>query len=73
MFCLYCYVAHKFDGYGTDEYPKHRYKAVVETDGATWLALATGRLSWERALADGALHASGERCDISSHLPLMRA
>lgn len=47
--------------------------SVVETDGATWLALATGRLSWERALADGALHASGERCDISSHLPLMRA
>ena len=47
--------------------------SVVETDGATWLALATGRLSWERALADGALHASGERCDISSYLPLMRA
>ena len=47
--------------------------SVVETDGATWLALATGRLSWERALADGALRASGERCDISSHLPLMRA
>ncbi len=47
--------------------------SVVETDGATWLALATGRLGWGRALADGALHASGERCDISSHLPLMRA
>ena len=47
--------------------------SVVETDGATWLALATGRLSWERALADGVLRASGERCDISSHLPLMRA
>ena len=28
--------------------------SVVETDAATWLALATGRLTWQDALADGA-------------------
>ena len=46
--------------------------SVVETDAATWLALATGRLTWQDALADGALHASGERCDLSAYLPLVR-
>ena len=47
--------------------------SVVETDAATWLALATGRLAWDEALASGALHASGERCDLSPFLPLLRA
>ncbi|QPL06697.1 hypothetical protein ID810_10685 [Actinomyces respiraculi] len=47
--------------------------SVVETDAATWLALATGRLAWQEALDDGRLHASGERCDLSPYLPLMRA
>ncbi len=46
--------------------------SVVETDAATWLALATGRLAWQDALAGGALHASGERCDLSAYLPLVR-
>ena len=46
--------------------------SVVETDAVTWLALATGRLTWQDALADGALHASGERCDLSAYLPLVR-
>ena len=46
--------------------------SVVETDAPTWLALATGRLSWQDALAGGALHASGERCDLSAYLPLVR-
>lgn len=45
--------------------------SVVETDAATWLALATGRLSWDQALESGALRASGERCDLSAYLPLM--
>lgn len=45
--------------------------SVVEADAATWLALATGRVSWERALESGALHASGERCDLSAYLPLL--
>ena len=47
--------------------------SVVETDAATWLALATGRLAWQEAVATGALHASGERCDLSAFLPLLRA
>lgn len=44
--------------------------ALVETDARTWLLLATGRLSWADALAGGALRASGERSDLSAHLPL---
>ena len=39
--------------------------SVVETDAPTWLALATGRLTWQDALDSGALQASGERCDLS--------
>ncbi|WP_127841444.1 sterol carrier family protein [Actinomyces wuliandei] len=46
--------------------------SVVETDASTWLALATGTLTWPQALASGALHASGERCDLSPYLPLVR-
>ncbi|MGW5051052.1 sterol carrier family protein [Actinokineospora sp. NPDC004072] len=45
---------------------------VVETDPHTWLQLATGRLSWEEALATPALHASGSRADLSAHLPIVR-
>ena len=43
---------------------------VVETDAATWLRLATGATSWERAVAEGAVTASGNRADLSPHLPL---
>ncbi|MCZ2838230.1 sterol carrier family protein [Modestobacter sp. VKM Ac-2985] len=43
---------------------------VVETDAATWLRLATGRLTWAEALADGKVTASGNRADLSEHLPL---
>lgn len=43
---------------------------VVETDAATWLALATGREAWPAALARGAVHASGVRADLSEVLPL---
>jgi hypothetical protein len=43
---------------------------VVETDAATWLRLATGQLSWETAVGQGAVTASGNRADLSSHLPL---
>ena len=46
--------------------------SVVETDAETWLALATGRLTWADAVAGGALRASGERCDLSAYLPLLR-
>ena len=44
--------------------------AVVETDAETWVALATGRLSWADADAAGAISASGERADLSAYLPL---
>jgi putative sterol carrier protein len=44
--------------------------AVVETDPATWLDLAAGRLAWSDAVARGAVRASGERSDLSGYLPL---
>lgn len=44
---------------------------VVETDAATWLALATGRLSWVEAVEAGTVRASGRRADLSGHLPLV--
>ena len=43
---------------------------VVETDAATWLRLATGELAWDDAVAEGRVSASGNRADLSSHLPL---
>lgn len=45
--------------------------AVVETDAVTWIALATGALTWAEAEAAGRLVASGERSDLSSYLPLI--
>ena len=44
--------------------------AVVEADADTWIALATGELSWAAAEATGGLRASGERADLSPYLPL---
>lgn len=44
--------------------------AVVETDAATWIALATGELSWTDAEEQGQVRASGERADLSPYLPL---
>ena len=43
---------------------------VVETDAATWLRLATGQVTWDEAVAGGKLTASGNRADLSPHLPL---
>ena len=43
---------------------------VVETDPETWLALATGAVTWGDAVADGRVRASGDRSDISHLLPL---
>ena len=45
-------------------------RAVIETDAETWIALATGALSWDEAVASGRVHASGERADLSPYLPL---
>ena len=43
---------------------------VVEMDAATWIALATGSLGWDAAIADGRVAASGQRADLREHLPL---
>jgi hypothetical protein len=44
--------------------------AVVELDADTWLDLALGTLTWHDAVAAGRVAASGERSDLSEHLPL---
>jgi hypothetical protein len=43
---------------------------VVEMDAATWMALATGTLSWADGLETGRIHASGQRADLTGHLPI---
>ena len=45
---------------------------VVETDPRTWLELATGRLDFAAAVADGRVSASGTRADLTDHLPIVR-
>lgn len=45
--------------------------AVVETDAATWVALARGELTWAEAEASGKVNASGERADLAPWLPLV--
>jgi hypothetical protein len=45
---------------------------VIETDAATWLALATGAELWAAALGAGRVAASGSRADLSEHLPILR-
>ncbi len=45
-------------------------RAVVETDPETWIAVATGELSWSDAIESGRIRASGERTDLSAYLPL---
>ncbi|MCK9930985.1 maleylpyruvate isomerase N-terminal domain-containing protein [Frankia sp. Mgl5] len=44
---------------------------VVEADPAAFVLIATGRLAWEAALADGRIRASGERADLRFLLPLL--
>lgn len=46
---------------------------VVEMPPTTWLALATGRLSWAAAHDTGRLAASGSRADLSAVLPVLAA
>ena len=43
---------------------------VVEMDAATWIALATGSLSWDAAVADVRVTASGQRASLAANLPL---
>ena len=40
------------------------------SDAATWLRLATGALTWDQAVAEGKVSASGNRADLAAHLPL---
>lgn len=44
--------------------------AVIETDAATWVAVATGELAWHAAVEAGRVRASGERTDLTPYLPL---
>lgn len=44
--------------------------AVVETDPQTWLELAVGDLAWADGVASGRVRVSGQRTDLSAHLPL---
>ncbi|WP_327678931.1 maleylpyruvate isomerase family mycothiol-dependent enzyme [Kitasatospora sp. NBC_00458] len=44
---------------------------VVETDPLTWIRLATGRTGWAEAVDAAAVSASGERSDLSGHLPVL--
>ncbi|OUE08055.1 hypothetical protein C5B94_13475 [Clavibacter michiganensis] len=43
---------------------------VIETDPATWIALATGGTSWEAGVEAGAVRASGLRADLRGLLPV---
>ncbi len=43
---------------------------VIEMDARTWLELATGELQWAEAVTQGRVTASGERADLSAHLPV---
>jgi hypothetical protein len=56
------------------EGPKHTRGTppnVIETDAATWLALATGARTWTEARESGTVHASGQRADLEGLLPLV--
>lgn len=43
---------------------------VIETDAATWLALAVGREDPAEAAGGGRLRVSGTRADLTAYLPL---
>lgn len=44
---------------------------TVETDADTWLALASGRLTWGAAVDAGRVRWSGIRADLSDFVPLV--
>lgn len=45
---------------------------VIEMDPETWLAVATGVLAWDDAIADARIIASGSRAVLDGLLPLVR-
>ena len=44
---------------------------VIETDPETWVALATGSLSWDAAVVAARVEASGSRATLEGLLPLV--
>jgi uncharacterized protein (TIGR03083 family) len=44
---------------------------VVEADPLTWIRLATGRVTWQDAVEEAKVAASGERANLDQLLPLM--
>lgn len=55
------------------EGPRHRRGTppnVIECQPLVFLALATGRTTWQEALASHQVSASGQRADLSDQLPL---
>lgn len=44
--------------------------AVVELDPVTWISMAVGDLSWDEAVGDARVRASGERSNLSDLLPV---
>jgi hypothetical protein len=44
--------------------------AVIETDGVTWINVATGRTVWRDEVDRGTIRISGNRTDLSAYLPL---
>jgi hypothetical protein len=44
---------------------------VIETDAPSWLAMATGSLTWSEARGAGKVSASGQRADLTGLLPLI--
>ena len=44
--------------------------AVVEVDVVTWIAICTGRQTWDAAVDSGRVIATGERSDLSPLFPL---
>ena len=56
------------------EGPRHRRGTppnVIECEPIVFLELATGRLGFAEAVAAGKVSASGQRADLSEHLPLI--
>jgi hypothetical protein len=43
---------------------------IIEMNAQTWLALAYGEKSWDEAMSDGLIVASGVRADLTQLLPL---
>jgi uncharacterized protein (TIGR03083 family) len=44
---------------------------VVEIEALTWVDVATGRLAWDSAVADGRIRRSGERSGLADYLPVL--